>query len=448
MKKQKITLLLKTIISALLFSFAFLFVDWVGFFIIPALFLLFLILHKRLNDTTIDTLKQINHKRHTKLIDIPGIKNAKGLYFFALGLIWGAIVFSLHTIWFYELLVNKSGAGWLLSVVLYLFVIIYGSVLTGLFFYSTNTIISCFNNFILKLIVFFIVFAFYISFISKHFLFFVSNNFGYPFINPLIPLAKYKVFLFLIGVLNLNFGMNYKVFFPNKLKVVYLKPLKNIHNKEVNAQTAALLIYNQISNLDLFKMQKEYENIIIVSPETFYPYPLNRNKYALDLWDQVIPQKTHLFLGSQRRIKKKNYQTIYQIEMGRIINFYDKTHRVPFAEKIPKKLKSNQWSKDLFLNKKEKFSKGKIDKKQFYTHEFLIQPFICSDFFCKRNKNKTKSKLSLVIVNDSWFIEYFKTLMKYFALLRSNQLGINILYVNHNGYRLIKPYYSRLLLTL
>ncbi|KKP24759.1 MAG: hypothetical protein SZ59_C0001G0077 [candidate division TM6 bacterium GW2011_GWF2_28_16] len=422
--------LLKTIISGLLFSFAFLFIDYLGFLIIFSLIILYKILTKNLS-----TKKIISY-----------------------GFIWGIIIFGTHLIWLYELFISKSSCNIYIFFIIYIFLLFYSGALSAIYFYLSNKILLYFKNIYLKILLFFINLYLFFYFIINYYLFFIDKNFGYPFINPLIPLARYKLFLSLINVLSV-FGItsslwdnsnkiNLDNFFKNN-KIIYVKPVISSFNNNYNANTAGLLVYNELASLNLEQYKNKYKNIILVSPETFFPYFLNldNKQDILKLWANILPNNSMFLLGSQRECcdnnKTKYFQTVYRVEQGRIIEYYDKKHRVWFVEKNPRLLKNLNLNNILYLDEKNKFSKPKNLNKIFKINNFNIAVYICSELFflkdIKQECEQNRVKLIFFLVNDSWFLNYFKKNMQNFVYLISNRLNIPILYVGHKEMLLVKP---------
>ncbi|MFH1461422.1 MAG: hypothetical protein ABIF12_00530 [bacterium] len=411
-------LLLKTILSALLFSFSFLFINNLGFLIIPAFILLFDIVN--------------NNYRIGRLV--------------LLSFFWGLIAFGLHFIWLYELLLNKSGATLFLATGLYFFIIIYSGLLTTIYFFILNKLFDISNLIINKIIVFITVTFSFFYFIDKNYLFFLGKESGYPFLNPLIPLAKYKWFLLIYSfIFSPNQTTNkLQEKFLKENKIIYLKPLVKSYDNNYNATTMGQIIYQQLANLNLEKYLYKYKNIILLSPETYFPYSLNKNKKIVKLWSTILPESSYFFVGSQRektnkQNKLKIYQTVFLLESGRIIDFYDKKHRALFAEFIPNIFKNSKWSSSLFLNGKVKFTAGCQNKTFKITQEFTIIPKICSEFFCRVDLNiKEDVSFLFLFVNDSWFMNYFKNMMQNLAYLISCELNLIVFYNNHKDLCVIK----------
>ncbi len=432
------SILFKILLSAILFNLAFFFPGYLGWAIIPSFIFLF--------------------QAKFLLVYSNFFKN------FKIGFLWGLLVFSFHFIWLFELLLNKSAATFVLSMIIYLLIILYASFTSGLWFLGTRLIFSSFDT-ICKanhlgravtskaafLTIFFSTFS-YFYFLQKYSAFFLGKVEGYPFLNPFIPLAKYKWFLCIYFFL-IHGHFN----FPNQklknTKIFYLKPVVKSFNQKSQNLSASVVgqkIYHQITELNLEKFESRYKNLIIVSPETAYPFSLNRNLQHLKLWNCVLPHKAHFLIGSQREEQGKIFQTVYWIHASRIIDFYNKKHQMPFTEKIFSFWKGFNWSKSLFLENKLQFQKGEGNlKKSIFqiSEELYIIPKICSELFLDGSlgiKELLKDKKPVLIfffVNDSWFIRYLKRIMENFVALKSAQIGLPIVYITHENCLLINLFY-------
>ncbi len=398
-----------------MFSFSFVFIKSFGFLIVPAFIVLFFL--------------------------IKDIKNLKQTVLY--GTLWGILAFGIHFAWLYELLLFKTGASFCLATYLYIFIVLYSGLLSCAFFLTTNKLLNIVTDyFFIKILLFALSTSLLFSFIERNFLFFLEKNVGYPFLNPLIPLAKYKWFLFFYSLVfsfnNKNINKITPDFFKNN-KIIHLKPVIKSYNNKFNAITAGQMVYHQLSNLNLSKYSNKYKNIILLAPETYFPYSLNENKDIVKLWGSVLYENSYLFLGSQRREKsnKNSYkimQSIFLLKSGRIIDYYDKKHRTLFAEKIPSNCKKSKWSTSLFLDGKKKFHVGRQINKTFYFPGGLnIIPKVCSELFYKIDlQNTNRSDFIFFFVNDSWFMPYFKQIMKNLTALIACEVRLPVFYINHS----------------
>jgi hypothetical protein len=377
------------------------------------------------------------------------------------GFIWGLLVFIPHFIYLYELLLNKSNATFLLATTIYLFIVIYASCTSAIWFLFTYFLTFKLKNYFLKIAaIIFSTFA-YFWVIQNYSMWFMGRVEGYPFFNPLIPLAKFKWFLFLYslicGFVSIDYSQGERLCeFPFALSVERRKPnevewvrtdsndtlifhLKppistwDTKTKDFPPSVVAQKIYHQLANLELEKYSQKYKNLIVVAPESTYPFSLNKHEEHIELWNCVLPENAHLLIGSQRKEGCWNYQTVYWIHNGLIINFYDKKHVMQFVENLSVKWKIFIWAKNLFLKDGVELQEGKYTEKQTVfkiSDDLVVIPRICSElFFC--NEGLEKEGVIFFFVNDSWFLPYFRKLMENMASLRSFQVGLPIFYIHH-----------------
>ena len=350
---------------------------------------------------------------------------------------WSILIYFPHFIWLYTLLLTKSNASFLLATAIYFGVSTYFVCLTILFF----VLIRVFFRSII-ILVGSVVLYFYI--IEKYSLWFIDKISGYPFINPLIPLV-----CFLSGP-NLE-SKNYsketlssetfnviELFVDGeRYELYHLRPVKTFcHGKSKSINDYSQKIYQNLCALDLYNKQNGVKKIVL-APESTFPFPLNKNQEQLDLWSLALPKDTNFLLGSCRLEQGKTYQTVYFTRNGLIINFYDKTHLVPFVEKVSKKYNDWPWIKSLFLKRGFSFNRSKREEfsgvSNVIGHKIII-PRICSEFFFCFNNLVGHNKLIILFVNDSWFASYFRRLMYGLVKLRSLQAKVPVIYVGHSDF--------------
>ena len=410
-----IHILLKILLSAILFNLSFFCPDNFGFLSVFSFITVFLI------------FKKISLK-----------------YCLVAGFLYGIFTFSFHFIWLYELLLNRSNATFFLSTNIYLFIIFYASLISCIWFLITYFLFKFEQYFNLnKIMSFFIKISFfllstyiYFLFIGNYSLWFLERIEGYPFLNPFITFARYKWFLFFCSLIFFNHMNDFNFFESKDFKVFYLKPV-NSFNKKINPSVVGQEIFYKLTNLNLDEYSDKYKNLIIVAPETTYPFSLNKHTESLSLWGCVLPKNANFLIGSQKEENGNAWQSVYWIRASRIIQNYDKKHIVPFTEKIPTNWKSFNWANKLFLKNKKEFvnCNNTLNEEIFKIDDFYIFPKICSEFFmvndCSNNLFKYDKKVIFLFVNDSWFMEYFKKIMKNFVYLKRTFIGVPILYITH-----------------
>jgi hypothetical protein len=410
-------LLYVVLISAMLYSLSFLFLKDFGLFIIPALFFL-------------GYFFVFEQQKQSVLWS---------------GFLWGAIVFGIHFIWLLHLLLFKSQAGILLSLILFIIVIGYSSFTSALWFLTTvkikiwlvhkNMIICGYASIFLTSIIYFL-------FLKKWVLWFLGRTEGYPFISPLIPLANYKIFLNII----------YFVFSILNSENIILSKTKNLDDisyqfvhlpllKTKNCHSIEQTLFHKLSNYSYINSKQE-KKILFVASESFYPFPLNKLKEVVDLWGSAMRDKDHLLIGSLFEDENgKCFQVVYWICRGKIVACHTKTHCVPFVEAMPKWFQTISFLKNMFLHSCEELSKSTLIGQEtcfLLDKKIILIPQICSEFFFKfypktsifcSNEQKMQHTKIILFVNDSWFVDYFVKILKATTQLKAATIGVPVLYV-------------------
>jgi apolipoprotein N-acyltransferase len=418
-------LLLKTILSALLFSIAFFSIDNFGFLIIPSILLMLWILRAKVS---------------IKLLLI-------------VCTIWGFIVFGLHFIWLFILLLTKSRAGWLLALFLHLIVTTYFTCVAAFWVFATDVTNKLFfKSYKTCRLIFSTVSVFGLFlFLDKASLFwFFGCCKGYPFINPLIPLANSKILTtFFFYCINLLFppGPTNQPLLTNMYEVVWIKPhFTSAGYHEINPNKIRLSVFHQILNYRSsqgFQSARGNKPVLFVAPESMYPAALNKEPETLKLWAEAMPVDSHFLLGTQVEQKDgKLQQVVAWIKEGRINKFYVKKLLMPIIETTQTPLYQIQLIRDLFSQIPLLFSPtpDPISSNFFdFPNNFTILPQICSEFFFGKALNvvANQNKPTIILfINDSWFVKYFRKIMFNSALLKIKSIAASVrtpvLFVGHN----------------
>ncbi len=359
---------------------------------------------------------------------------------FRAGFVWGILSYIPHCFWLLILLLTKSEATWLLATAIYTFVIFYFSLSAGIWgivYYKVS------KSFKVGRALFFLITMYgYFYFLDKYGLWIVSyENIkkgigGYPFFSPLIPLASFKLFLRGFSLVYfLIFGVDCRVNkLPMAYKIFHLQPDENFYRN--SPEVAGQRIYHKLAALDLNNIKYKETKLIVVAPESTFPFDLNAPSEIIDLWSCVLPKNSHLLIGgvsSKREEKRvKWFQSIYEVNAGRIINSYDKNHLIPFVENQPKFWKKFNFSSQLFLLNKRELSKGCGSIDFQISDQFHISPKICSEIFFLPLERLNGKNCIFAFINDSWFISSFRFWMKNYLKLLSIRLGRPILYIGFN----------------
>ena len=413
MKPSITHLLLITLLSALSLSVAFFLPDSLGFLIIVSFVLLF--------------------------YSFLAFSQKQRLQWVYAGSLWGSVVFGSHFIWLYVLLATKSNASSMLALGLYLFVVVYATATAVVWFFITGYLLQKSNRLFIRCatvgITTWLCFLFY----DRYSLFFMGKSEGYPFFNPLIPLARYalvmRVFSFLCGVM---YGR--EVMPPERCyNLIYLKPAPEHVRADKNA--VAQHVYHQLATS--ISATGTESPVVLVAPESFFSFPLNCSEDVCRLWQCVLPKNFHLLLGSQYLGDQKDvYQAVYHICKKNIVGTHRKKHCVAFVEKMPPFFKKCTILRTLFLHNHKDLTEFQ-DKDVFKTFRITpdqgVIPLLCSEFFYESNvrdllntmQNDDTIRRVFFFVNDSWFVGYFRKIMENLTYVKATQLGVSITWIGH-----------------
>ncbi|MFH1254118.1 MAG: hypothetical protein V1646_01660 [bacterium] len=471
------------LLSALLYDAAFFSPEYLGFLVLPSLFLIFFVLKEGLNPKYMQSgAGGVGDK------DTPNHPDGQ---FFWYGLAWGILVFSVHFIWLLALLLDKVKSGKGFAIFAYAFGMTYFSFTSAIWFVVTGFLIRKISRYYISQILIFLATCYgYFYLLENYALWWLGRIEGYPFLNPLIPLINFKLFtkaLMVTGVLfsrgvgsynrynsgvisNNHAGLHAaKLDKPNYCEFIYLKP--EIVSVDQNLVSYEYQIYRKLCDLKLWERRDEHKQFIIFAPESSFPFPLNTHPGAIELWSNVLPDNAHMLIGTQYKFDEKICQAVCWLNMRRINNFYVKKHCVPFVEKIPRLYKKLKAIQDVFLTGifpegVSQFSRAKklrqqnyfefIDKSSIDHDKIIFIPQICSELFfvsnyklffdiaransCSSQDNQQVMQFQhayiIFFVNDSWFLNYFKKIMQDSARLKSVLSGVPLIYIGHKELKL------------
>lgn len=367
---------------------------------------------------------------------------------FGKGFVWGLGVFGPHFVWLAVLLVTKSHAPYALALLGYAGVVAYFAVTSGVWLALTGRLP-------VRWWVRVITAVFYYYYIENYSLIIFGRCEGYPFLNPLIPLAEYPWVVWLVAKVGaalrwVMFGgaLTLNPLAPGDVRLVYVAPMPGVqeHAVKVGQQVfhalAKLSLGSVESSVDQARVTKP---LIIVTPESFYQFSLNLRPEQLSLWSSVVPDGAFFVVGSQMIIGRKFYQAAYLTQGGLIKKYYVKHHCTPFVEKIPKLWRRIEPLRGVFLQNADEFSRGKMPLAQGLFDVgagVRLIPQICSEFFFTLSAPKVwqvcqlcgdYKRALLLMINDSWFAGYFQQTLKALTAIKAAYLGLPVIYVGHNG---------------
>ena len=390
------------------------------------------------------------------------IDDTHNTYGFKQGFMWGLMFYSGHLYWLCYTLHTKGEHS--LRTIAYVLLVLYLSLYSGLWLWGKQLIIHRYvrhiknqkeNYVALCLTWLFSTVSFMLIIQSLSFAI-VDCFEGYYLANPLIPLISWPWFmqpifyfgelfyLVLLVCINLAFARLFtKVdgrtliflgavfWFPfffqpqqssiivSGNEIVYLQPSWNTENL-----TPAQKFYTISRKLDEVAAHSSAVKYIVM-PESSFSHNLLEWEDKLDAWTSLFSTTTTIFIGAHRQKygDEKMYNSLFAVQDGKIIGWYDKQHLVFFTERQPKLFKNWPILSNLFISNEFSYP----EQQNNWCGEF--QPAICSEIFCEIRKFKGDSPI-LFVCNDSWFgLDYARVLAKNAIRLCAMKHGVPIIYV-------------------
>lgn len=378
------------------------------------------------------------------------------------GLVWGLLFWTIHYYGIVYVIYEKGEGEWRLLAGLFL--ILYSSLYVILWFAIAKRLAHLRDSSSWKVVCWIVATFFYFYWVRYYMFFIFNQKIGYSFGLPTLLLAhspktlvllptfgtnifllitlasggmaalalyerSYCKLLFALAVL-VPFGVGF-VWQPpaEKPKALnlfgYITPISSPSPYE-----CAVDINEKITELLIRHPSVQY----VVMPESAYPFYLNEDRQALELWrTNALRNNACLLLGSYRNEKtSQGHNSFYHIQEGRIISFYDKRLQFPFIEYHP-------WNhcekiKELFLKNKKEFTCSKRTAHPFILSDTLsVMPMLCSDLFFDLPLSTNNKWPIVCAVNDNWFsILYMRKLMLLFAVYKSIETSHDIIYVSYS----------------
>lgn len=299
-----------------------------------------------------------------------------GTQFLLSGLFWSLTVFSVHLIWFWNLLYSSGSS---LRIIFGLITIMHFSLIVILPF---SVVLLLKRRKWLAMFLFSLTFGFSIYLVSyKSFLIFGRNE-GYFLFDPILP------FMTQLNRKNKN----------GEILPLCLTKLKDSPTGRAH----------QLSTLIAQESYNKKGCCMILLPESTFPYNLEEYSDFLPIWCDCH-EDIHIIIGSHLHEGEKVYNCAYHIHNGKIVEKYRKKHLVPFFESIPRVFIGKIG--EIFTQKNKTFSYPSLNNNDiFLINGEKYQLFICSELY-QSAKPVQEGIPVLFIGNSSWFMaKYAKKL--------------------------------------
>ena len=264
-----------------------------------------------------------------------------------------------------------------------------------------------------------------------------------PKIKPLLVAVGAIIFLYILGQIRL-YSTTTDYVMGVKLRLVQ-PAISQSHKWKED------VMEENVKETMLLSMKDNKGITHIIWPEVAVPYFLNQNIRMQIFLIPAIPSGATLITGGMRLVEnpdgtRQATNTVFQLDdMGRIINYYDKVHLVPFGEYMP-------FRKVLGL---EKFAKNTLDFLEGDSHKALpiqnapsVSPLVCYEiiFSSEIVDKKHRPGWLVVVSNDAWFntsagpYQHFQM-----ARLRSIEEGLPLVRAANTGISAVVDSYGRII---
>jgi apolipoprotein N-acyltransferase len=161
--------------------------------------------------------------------------------------------------------------------------------------------------------------------------------------------------------------------------------------------------------IDISFIENNSENFdLIVWPETAFPFLVDvndvENHRYIKYLASFLKDKQFLITGVMRVDEKNHYfnSLIIISSEGKIVDFYDKKHLVPFGEYIPFK----EWIKIDSITNLGSLNSGDKNKCSLEVKDTKLLPLICYEGIFPFEMNE-KVNFAINLTNDGWFGDSF-----------------------------------------
>lgn len=370
------------------------------------------------------------------------------------GFLWGLCAFSLHASGILYATMRMQNGPWILRIIPSIIIVLYLSLHAGIWFFMVGKIKTLNLSGFLYVCVVSLLHTFFFWYTSYYCFWPLAGIYGYSFINPLLPLTQSPACLVLIrytgmiGSLFVLFLFSTLItFFSKKFLIIFCtigliylylplsitEPLPDWVKLIAPFQIQFSSTTNSIVPLEYLKSfihAHPHKKIFITPESAFYCYDIFNKSPITAL---AIPHVTCI-LGSFTHTQAKRYNSLYYIKNGTIRDTHHKQHALAFTESVPAWCTIG-WIEQLY-DKKTFIIPAPKKHDLWVIDNHIIEPYICSEFFCHPLPLHPLQKESTLLVccNDSWFTgwsRYAAHLMVADAQLKGVAWNTEIIYIGY-----------------
>ena len=389
------------------------------------------------------------------------------------GYIWGVITFSLHFSGGIYILADMAHEWWVVGLVLGIAVILYQAFFCGICFWVSGYIIRVFSvkKPIMRLWIWVLLLWLFIIWVDGYSMWIFGVQEGYPFMHPLILLAKRPALLYLLPLIGKQWLTG--LFLSISMSIVWLWWYKNISAMlffglimgiwgyglidEVKVKsvpwhirikslphmicstTKNPLVTIKIIGNHIKKIVTDYpETDLIIMPES----ACNIDNFAdipelLLLWNDVhVGKAIHIVFGASRWEKGNYYNSLHWVYNGVLQDCCDKRHGMLISERLPTWI-DGDYVRDIYFSVTPPITISGCPRKKICMADITFVPYICSElFFNEWPEDFYHDNTIIAIVNDSIFlnnmcVKYIQKLLVLLAQFKAIQWQRDIVYVSY-----------------
>jgi apolipoprotein N-acyltransferase len=359
------------------------------------------------------------------------------------GFVWGLFIFMPHFWWLLMMMLEHSEGSVVVSVCVYLYASFYLALTCGLWFWAAALLNVWCRKVNLGLqrtlrMVSFITITIFQWFFFIDYAVRPMGFEGYPFISPLIPLASYRWFLKSIALGMYLLGMQPPA--PQDVSYIYCPPVMSFDSKvpwRTNAQIVGQKIQDALRAVRDERVFGPHQPVLYISPETMFAFPLNSYPEMIGTWTSVLPQGANWLMASTLVHNGRYFATVFLLRDGVTEALYLKKILTPFTEKMPPYWSALDVLRQPFLKRSVEYSDDckELGVDFFDIGESLrVIPRLCMEFFfssrneCEKLRDPHKNTWIFFFTSEEWFDFYFRQNFALLVRLRSQILGLPVVF--------------------